>query len=762
MVAKTIDQVADGVNNLDIFEPNPLNKFASFNTLFTLSSLTRTELRTLSYWNTNYKPQNIIARSSGIGDPNTNQTTSFQVESTQKPAYDDANETTDPKIKQQQRTLNDNLDAVRKVLNRGLDFYFQNVTIKTLPSASNDRQLTSVTTIDMEILEPIGLSLVQSIRGAAANAGYLDHVDAPYLLTIEYKGYDDNGKFTDIGANYVRKIPIKLIKMAVNVSSGGSVYQIKAIPTTEFGFVDRLNYLRSTVTVNTETGNLSSFCKDLTTKLNNQTKDEAGQKYFERPDRYVVTCDPLLDKEFSKDKLKTAETLAMANSKAGGVAINQANQGQSYQKTETKTPVGQFNTGAAIHLILTQIMKLIEPYNNFDDYLKQWTTKANGELAGRISTLRTPEEREKFLRENEDRFYMNWFKISSSVHHDTGELDKITKKHTALMHYHIEPYKIHVLNFAVPGLSSNIRQFWDDTRRFMARKRYDYIFTGDNTEVLSLDINYNIAYFQSKFKGLQQQQNTFEESGPRTPSITRVYSTAPTAERNLPLPSYPGGGKSSNVGIYGANEAFDQFLDAFSNPQADMVSIEMEIRGDPVYLSANQFNTMEIPTNPEGGTYENKNSSKTATGYQAYDDRSKSYNLNLAEPYVLVNFKAPVDIDLNTGLYKFNQGEDVVFNGLYRVVTIENRFVGGTFTQMLQLIRLKNQGDKVTTPSPEGVVDLPFGTVDKINLDALYDDVNVFTQSLWQKLTGWVKEKFTFSNQSGVGGSQETDYNEDD
>jgi hypothetical protein len=188
----------------------------------------------------------------------------------------------------------------------------------------------------------------------------------------------------------------------------------------------------------------------------------------------------------------------------------------------------------------------------------------------------------------------------------------------------------------------------------------------------------------------------------------------------------------------------------------------MEIRGDPVYLSANQFNTMEIPTNPEGGTYENKNSSKTATGYQAYDDRSKSYNLNLAEPYVLVNFKAPVDIDLNTGLYKFNQGEDVVFNGLYRVVTIENRFVGGTFTQMLQLIRLKNQGDKVTTPSPEGVVDLPFGTIDKINLDALYDDVNVFTQSLWQKLTGWVKEKFTFSNQSGVGGSQETDYNEDD
>jgi hypothetical protein len=748
MVDKTIDQVADGVNNVDIFEPNPLNKFASFNTLFTLSSLTRTELETLSYWDTNYKPQNIIARSSGIGDPNTSQSTNFTVES-----YDHTLAST-TKAEQQQAILDKNLDAVRKVLTRGLDFYFQNVTIKTLPSASNDRQLTSVTTIDMEILEPLGLSLVQSIRGAAANAGYLDHIDAPYLLTIEYKGYDDNGKFTDIGANYVRKIPIKMIRMNVNVTSGGSVYQIKAIPTTEFAFVDRLNYLRSTVIVNTETGNLSSFCKDLTTKLNNQTKDETKQKYFERPDRYVVTCDPSLDKAFSKSKTKTAETLPMNKNVANAPILNQSTQGQSFTKTQPQTPVGQFNKGAAIHLILTQIMKLIEPYDDFNSYLKQWTTKANGELAGRISQLKTPEERDKFLRENEDKFYMPWFKISSSIHHDVGPVDKITKKHTALMHYHIEPYKIHILNFAVPGLSSNIQQFWNDTRRFIARKRYDYIFTGDNTEILSLDIQYNLAYYQSKFKGLQQQQNTYEEHGPRTESITRVFSTGGQVEKNLPLHQYPGGGKSSNVGIYGANESFDQFLDAFSNPQSDMVSIEMEIRGDPVYLSANQFNSMKKPANLEGGTYENKNSSKTGIGYQTYDERSKSYNLNLAEPYVLVNFKAPVDIDLNTGLYKFNQGEDVIFNGLYRVVTIENRFVGGTFTQMLQLIRLKNQGDKVTSPTPEGVVDLPFGTVDKINLDALYND---FTKSLWQRLTGWIKEKFTFSNQSGLGGSQETD-----
>ena len=75
----TTNDAKSDVQNLDTTQPNPLNKFASFNTIFTLSALTRAELETLSYWDTSYKPQNIIARSGGIGDPNTKENASFEV-----------------------------------------------------------------------------------------------------------------------------------------------------------------------------------------------------------------------------------------------------------------------------------------------------------------------------------------------------------------------------------------------------------------------------------------------------------------------------------------------------------------------------------------------------------------------------------------------------------------------------------------------------------------------------------------------------------
>jgi hypothetical protein len=737
---KTTNDAKSDVQNLDTTQPNPLNKFASFNTIFTLSALTRAELETLSYWDTSYKPQNIIARSGGMGDPNTKENASFQVTVGEK----SDNKTID-KAREIQAGLDTEINAVRNILNRGFDFYFQSVNIKTLPSASNDRLMTSVTTIDMEILEPLGLSLIQCIRAAAYNSGYLDHVDAPFLLTIDYKGFDDNGKSVPTGSTYVRKIPIKFIKVSVNVNEGGSVYQIRAIPTSEFAFVNRLNYTRTIVTANTQ-GTLSSFCKDLTTKLNDQTSEEQKSKFFERADQYVITCDLDLDKAFIESN--TQEKIWMQDT--------DIKTKDSFAKNKTKIPVGQFAKGTGIHAILSQVMKLVAPFSDMDSFYKQWIEKANGEWSGQLAELKTDEQREQWIRKNEDKFYVNFFKINSSIHHTPGPVDNITKKHTALMHYHIEPYKIHILNFAQPGLSANIKQFLENTRQFMARKRYDYIFTGQNTEVLSLDITYNIAYYASKYKGLQQQQNRTDQPINNFSNVG-VYSRGDQVEVHLPLTSYPGGGKTTNVGLYGANEAYDSFLDSFSNPGADMVAIDMEIRGDPVYLSANQFNTMKKPTNLEGGVYSNVNASKTTQGRtDAYDVKTQSYNLNLAEPFVIINFKSPVDIDLNTGLYKFNQGDQVVFSGLYRVVTIENKFDRGTFTQQLRLIRLKNQGNKVTPAISEKVNDTPHGFVDpRIDLEALYNDfTGTSSIGFFDSIKNWVKQKIknAIGNNNPFGG----------
>ena len=733
----------DTTVDTSMIEENPLNKFASFNTLFTLSALTRTEVETLSYYDSAYKPQNIIAKSGGMGgDPNANQTTDFR--SSHADTGDaETRKSILPGNDEQEKILRSQLDTARSILQRGFDFIFQSVNISTVPSASNDRRLTAVTNIDMNIHEPLGLSLIQTIRGAAANAGFIDHVDAPYLLTIDYRGFDDDGKFATIDSAFQRKIPIKLTKMEIEVNKGGSIYTIKAIPFNEFGLVNRFNYVRQPFQIKSA-NKLSDFCKQLSKALNEQTAEEAKVKLFgkDTADQYIVTCDEKLDKAFVE--LKTLESYAMDD------LTFQAPDDQFNFDTppdlnkKGKQPRGQIAKGTAIHELLIQAMKSIKPYDDFKFFLDQWATKADGELAESIDKLASEDAKAKFVRDNEDKFYVDWFRIQTTITLKK-DYDTINKMHAKIIHYHIEPYKIHILNFAQPGLHSRFRDLFLQNRKFVARKRYDYIFTGQNTEVLDMNIRYNVAYFASRFKALQQQQYNTDESPEKN---TIAYGSEEVVEADLPHRASPSVGKTANVGLYGINEPFDHFLDAFTNPDGDMVTVDLEIRGDPTYLSANQYNVMRPPTNsntPEGpGTYLNVNRSKYAggTNVTAYDDRTRSFNLNQAEPFILINFKAPVDIDLNTGMYDIGNADQVVFNGLYRVVKIENVFDRGMFKQILRCVRMKDQGKRVSVPKP-----ITYGS------DTLTGNVNDIDDiySLWDEflkdgqkdfdITGWFKEK---------------------
>lgn len=704
--------------NTDLIEDNPLNAYASFVPVFTLSALTREEVQTLQYYKDNYRPQNIIARTGGMGG-NSNPVSNSDFRTTRS-AVTDTGAVDDitilPGNQTQQERLLGAIDTARDLLNRAFDFFFESVNITTIPSSSNDRRLTSVTNIDMTIHEPLGLSLIQVIRGAAANAGFIDHVDAPYLLSVDYKGFDENGKFLTMDSAYQRKIPIKLTKMEVDVNQSGSIYTIKAVPFNEFGLVNRFNYTRQPMKLDSER-DLASFCKSLTKKLNEQTEEEAKTGLYDREanttDHYIVTCDPLLNGKFVE--LKSIDSYPMFDVTDTDIdtyynQVNDVTQARINLEKGSKQPRGQIDKGTAIHELLIQVMKTIKPYDDWKEFLKQWASKADGELGDAIDKLVSDDAKARFVRTNEDKFYVDWFRVQTTITLKQA-YDKVNKMHGKIIHYHIEPYKIHILNFAQPGVHSKFRDFWQQNRKFIARKKYDYIFTGQNTEILDLNIKYNVAYFASRFKALQQQQYNINEV-PET-VLTQDYSGDEVVEADLPHRASPGVGKTANVGLYGINEGFDQFLDAFTNPDGDMVLVDMEIRGDPIYLSANQFNVMRPPeggdlTSPEGpGIYENRNRSVDNSTTTAYHERTRSFNLNQAEPFIVINFKSPVDINLNTGLYEIGGADQVAFNGLYRVVKVENIFDRGVFKQRLRCIRMKDQGKKVTTPTPKTYVQDP-------------------------------------------------------
>ena len=620
--------------------PNALFKYASYNTLFTLSALTQAELENPE---TLLKGgiHDIIARSGGIGNPNPTDNLSAENKGQIKSELG-------------QQALGD----ARENLKRGRDLYFSKVEMINVPGLNERRRSTSVTNISMTIQEPLGISLLDKMRGAAANCNYLDHISAPYMLTMEFKGYDEFGKLISERdqKSLTRKIPIKITNMELDVNQGGTTYQITAIPYNEHGFLNHFVYLRSSGTI--KRGNtLQETMNSLADLLNKQAEDEKNQQLVEIADTYEIVVDKFFDgKEVFSDK------------RVGDIPVG------PNQKKPDHLRAAQVKSNDNVLTIITELMKSLRMFSDNEglDAFKQRIETAEG-----------------------DDMYFDYFMIESSVVPDSEQFDRIRGKHPKKITFNIVPYKIHAYALAEPGASTG-KYFGP-----YVRKEYNYIFTGDNVDILDLDIKYKVAYFQSKLKDIEGKGSgdVFSKNNTESRDVEKVV---PGTADNFADPPYiyqseVGNAKSITSGVNkGSTTALDQRLDALSNPQADMVVLNMTILGDPAYLGQSQF----IPTTAKKDVLEanKKKLSFSAGNRSIWNAIFGNYNLGFGDAVVKLNFRTPTDVDDVTGVYELAKDEQIAFSGLYRVHQVTNSFEDGQFTQTLTMTRFKNQGNKPYVP----------------------------------------------------------------
>jgi hypothetical protein len=127
-----------------------------------------------------------------------------------------------------------------------------------------------------------------------------------------------------------------------------------------------------------------------------------------------------------------------------------------------------------------------------------------------------------------------------------------------------------------------------------------------------------------------------------------------------------------------------------SGNSADLISVNLEIMGDPYWLVdsgiANYFADAPSPTS------------------QITNDGTMNYESG--NVYIYLTFKTPVDINETTGLYDFSkEGKESPFGGIYRVVACENTFTDGQWKQKLKCLRMPGpQGPEVTEEDNTGTV----------------------------------------------------------
>ena len=130
--------------------------------------------------------------------------------------------------------------------------------------------------------------------------------------------------------------------------------------------------------------------------------------------------------------------------------------------------------------------------------------------------------------------------------------------------------------------------------------------------------------------------------------------------------------------LSGAAAAFgtgsgDLQRDLTSTSRGDMINIQLKIIGDPQLIKQDDLfyaQNIRPPT-----------SQFTPNNSLYYDG---------GELYVNIIFQSPIDYDESTGLAIPNLGNYTynLFNGIYKIITVENNFRQGKFEQTLNLIRL--------------------------------------------------------------------------
>jgi hypothetical protein len=244
-------------------------------------------------------------------------------------------------------------------------------------------------------------------------------------------------------------------------------------------------------------------------------------------------------------------------------------------------------------------------------------------------------------------------------------------------------------------------------------KRYDYIYTGKNTEVINFNIDFSVGFSNvmaaasySKSQGVQDskansKQDNKEDNKPIVDTApgakppTQAGASGSQRKYTGTKTSYGGAG-GAQTGETAAQAAARVFHDAITNPN-DMVVLEMDIWGDPYWI-----------VNSGMGNY----TSKQVPGIKDLN-KDGSVNWQSSEVDIWVYFRSPVDINPATGLYDFKSpnieslsqsttsAPSIAFSGLYCVNRVTTTFRQGQFKQQLKGFRRPLQDPKTTPATNE-------------------------------------------------------------
>jgi len=565
---------------------------------------------------------------------------------------------------------------------------------------------------NITIVETHGAALLDYINKACQDLGIKAPMEATYLIEIMF----NNGNAENVDpaqSRYYFVYGVTFTNMNISITEKGGQYRINA---TEPGIKAITGSVGPTINNVSAipASSLGEWVKEFQKFLNKCAQDEYDAEAHAWRDEYYIHIDPKWKKyKFSNVAKKTNNMFTRSHIDNSKLMI-------------------QIAKGSKIPDILNSVMSATEEF--------QKVPVAGG----------------GFMRPNAGDEMTNTkgipetFRLICDMRY--GEFDKKRNKYSRKYLYSFESYKdVSVYSGELAGHFNDKDVMKERVTKLLEEqlltKRYDYNFTGLNTEILNFDMNLDLTYFRAiPIRKGHQGQDTAASSGKK-----QVVGASPQGDEkkknrkqnDMPKGTYPGDkskfGETSDQGlVYGARPQNANELEKAQAALAKETGTNIR-KGGGLYvesyaLPSTQSNislytvpsdTQGLPPPPIGpGSGTNVTPDRSSgriqlgnmqmelgggselakididikgdpywLGQSNLTKQQRGSNTGIAgfaiyeqgAPMFWLNVNSPVEPDPDTGKMEFVN--NVTISGIFKVTNVISRFQNGAFTQSLAAIR---------------------------------------------------------------------------
>ena len=608
------------------------------------------------------------------------------------------------------------------------DFYLDDIDITSIVGLGQSNRGAAPMTLNFNVIEPYGMNFLENLfYYCKVGLGEENYLQLPYMLKIEFEGYLDDGSYSTIPEN-TKYIPIRLMTIGVKANNTGATYKVEAIALNNIGHSEQLGrvptYLslsqpqNGTDTLHGYTSRFISFLNTINYNLFNKANllDNCDEYYIDFADPDMAANLLYLDKH--ETQADATPTAAPKQNACFNATVERAKlEKQAKQRVQQHNMPAKKIVFAAGSTILDSLNNLIISSEYVQAQIRNINTiKQNFYQAAAAGSFGSPGDTGNTAFGYAAQLYstpLNWFTIQSHI--DYKGYSFVAGRHTYRIIYTVTPHVIY---------NSPSMDVGNGNPAPRTVKTYNYMFTGDNSEILSWDLNFDVAFMSfAQFNNGVVDQATGDAATPPNPQDKTGENSAgggPASNPSWNMPNIPTQPDAINAGgsynltasnpkrLYGVGSLNPEAVQAGSVASTiyapgEMLTLKMSVLGDPDWIKQDGifFDMFTITNGKSSAEVDSILNNPFYTGKNG----GSGFLFDAGEIYMQANFKIPIrgDIELKTGTLPLaNSSSNVVdytqsvFSGQYKLMTIISKFQKGLFTQELEAIRVNNSHSPVT------------------------------------------------------------------